>query len=44
MYKLVVGLEMHAEMKSKTKVFSPSSNIYNKVANINSLKIKQEKQ
>ena len=35
MYKLVVGLEMHAEMKSKTKVFSPSSNIYNKMANVN---------
>lgn len=35
MTKLVVGLEMHAEMKSTTKVFSPSSNIYNKMANVN---------
>ena len=35
MTKLVVGLEMHAEMKSTTKVFSPSSNVYNKMANVN---------
>ncbi len=35
MTKLVVGLEMHAEMKSATKVFSPSSNVYNKMANVN---------
>lgn len=35
MTKLVIGLEMHAEMKSTTKVFSPSSNIYNKMANVN---------
>ncbi len=35
MTKLVVGLEMHAEMKSDTKVFSPSSNVYNKMANVN---------
>ena len=34
-YKLVVGLEMHCEMKSNSKVFSPASNIYNKVANSN---------
>ncbi|MBE6155716.1 MAG: Asp-tRNA(Asn)/Glu-tRNA(Gln) amidotransferase subunit GatB [Firmicutes bacterium] len=34
-YKLVVGLEMHCEMKSNSKVFSPASNIYNKVANAN---------
>ena len=27
MTKLVIGLEMHAEMKSTTKVFSPSSNV-----------------
>lgn len=35
MTKLVIGLEMHAEMKSSTKVFSPSSNVYNKMANVN---------
>ena len=35
MTKLVIGLEMHAEMKSTTKVFSPSSNVYNKMANVN---------
>lgn len=35
MAKLVIGLEMHAEMKSITKVFSPSSNVYNKMANVN---------
>ena len=35
MPKLVIGLEMHAEMKSTTKVFSPSSNVYNKMANVN---------
>ena len=35
MTKLVIGLEMHAEMKSTTKVFSPSSNVYNKIANVN---------
>ena len=35
MTKLVIGLEMHAEMKSDTKVFSPSSNVYNKMANVN---------
>ena len=35
MTKLVIGLEMHAEMKSTTKVFSPSSNVYNKMANLN---------
>ena len=35
MTKLVIGLEMHAEMKSTTKVFSPSSKVYNKMANVN---------
>lgn len=35
MTKLVIGLEMHAEMKSTTKVFSLSSNVYNKMANVN---------
>ena len=35
MTKLVIGIEMHAEMKSTTKVFSPSSNVYNKMANVN---------
>jgi len=34
-YKLVVGLEMHCEMKSNSKVFSPASNVYNKLANSN---------
>ena len=35
MTKLVIGLEMHAEMKSTTKVFSPSSNSFSKRANSN---------
>ena len=39
MTKLVIGLEMHAEMKSTTKVFSPSSNVYNKMANVNIMKL-----
>ena len=34
-YRLVIGLEMHCEMKSNSKVFSPASNIYNKIANAN---------
>lgn len=34
-YKLVIGLEMHCEMKSNSKVFSPASNIYTNQANTN---------
>lgn len=37
--KLCIGLEMHCEMKSNSKVFSPASNIYNKVANSNVVEI-----
>ena len=33
--KVVIGLEMHCEMKSNSKVFSPASNIYTKKANFN---------
>lgn len=33
--RLVVGLEMHCEMKSNSKVFSPATNSYNKIANSN---------
>ena len=32
-YKAVIGLEFHCEMKSHTKVFSPSINGYSKLAN-----------
>ena len=38
-YRVVVGLEMHCEMKSISKVFSPASNTYNKVANANVVEI-----
>ena len=34
-YRVCIGLEMHCELKSNSKVFSPSSNSYNKVANSN---------
>ena len=34
-YKAVIGLEFHCEMKSNTKVFSPSKNSFSKVANQN---------
>ena len=34
-YKAVIGLEFHCEMKSNTKVFSPSSNSFSKRANSN---------
>ncbi len=35
----VIGLEMHAEMKSVTKIFSPAENTYNDVSNIHVNKI-----
>lgn len=38
-YHVVVGLEMHCEMKSNSKVFSPASNIYTKEANANIMEI-----
>ena len=34
-YKAVIGLEMHCEMKSNTKVFSSAKNSYSDTANIN---------
>ncbi len=34
-YKVVIGLEMHCEMKSNTKVFSSAKNSYSDIANIN---------
>ncbi len=34
-YKVCIGLEMHCELKSNSKVFSPSANSYNKIANSN---------
>lgn len=37
--KLCIGLEMHCEMKSNSKVFSWASNTYNKIANSNVVEI-----
>ena len=34
-YKAVIGLEMHCELKSNSKVFSPSRNSYSEIANSN---------
>ncbi len=34
-YKAVIGLEMHCELKSNSKVFSPSRNAYSELANSN---------
>ena len=34
-YKAVIGLEMHCELKSNAKVFSPSRNAYSEVPNSN---------
>ncbi len=34
-YKAVIGLEIHCEMKSNTKVFSSAKNSYSDIANIN---------
>ena len=35
----VIGLEMHAEMNSTTKVFSPAENTYNDISNLHVNKI-----
>ena len=35
----VIGLEMHCEMKSTTKVFSPGENTYNDISNLHVNKI-----
>ena len=34
-YKVVIGLEMHCELKSNSKVFSSALNGYSEVANAN---------
>ena len=34
-YNVTIGLEMHCELKSNSKVFSPSSNNYNEIPNTN---------
>ena len=34
-YKAVIGLEMHCEMKSNTKVFSSAKNDFSEIPNIN---------
>ena len=35
----VIGLEMHAEMNSTTKAFSPAQNTYNDISNLHVNKI-----
>ena len=34
-YKAVIGLEMHCELKSNSKVFSSAKNSYNQIPNEN---------
>lgn len=34
-YKVTIGLEVHCEFETKSKVFSPSDNTYNDVPNVN---------
>ena len=34
-YKTVIGLEMHCELKSNSKVFSPAKNGYSEIPNFN---------
>ncbi len=34
-YKTVIGLEMHCELKSNSKVFSPAKNSYSEIPNFN---------
>lgn len=38
-YKVVIGLEMHCEIKSKTKVFSRARNTYSEIPNTNIMAI-----
>ena len=34
-YQTVIGLELHCELKTNSKVFSPSANFYSTVPNSN---------
>ena len=34
-YQTVIGLELHCALKTNSKVFSPSRNSYNEIANNN---------
>ena len=34
-YEAVIGIEMHCELKSNSKVFSPAPNNFNELANAN---------
>ena len=34
-YEVTIGLEVHCEMKSETKMFSPAPNAYNEDSNVN---------
>ena len=35
MYKVIIGIEMHAEVLTNSKMFSRSKNEYNEIPNIN---------